>query len=315
MSVATQQRPAGSLTGDDGAKPPGQPQPSGPARAIYAVIKALPAGRRLTDSALGLRARRVLRQAPLLREPGRFALAGILELDGIHPYRLRGSGMRVWIRHPVDSWTFGDIFVKRVYELPEEVLGALPPDPVLLDLGANVGLFGVFALGRLPSARIVGYEPDPANSRVLELTLARELQEGRYRLVRTAVGTSDGIARFALGLGDHSHQSDDGVPVPIQDVLPMMQTADLVKLDIEGGEWPMLSDARLRERGPRAIVLEYHSDGCPGEDPGATAQALLSSAGYRIVAGAAASGGGLGGGDQEMAPRSGEPGTLWAIRM
>src|SRR5947209_6122561 len=155
--------------------------------------------RRAADSRTGRRARRVLRQARMFHERGRFVVAGMLELDGIHPYRLRRDGTRLWLRHPVDSWTLHDVLVKRVYELPAQVRAALPPASSVLDLGANVGLFGVFALKELEGCRVTGYEPDPANARVLELTLARELRDGRYRLVRAAAGVTDGEVRFALG--------------------------------------------------------------------------------------------------------------------
>jgi FkbM family methyltransferase len=189
--------------------------------------------------------------------------------------------------------------------MPPEVRLALPAHPKIMDLGANVGLFGVFAFCELPGCQIVGYEPDPANARVLQLTLASELSLNRYRLVLAAAGTQDGEARFALGLADSSRQSEDGVPVPIRDVMPEMAGADLVKMDIEGGEWPLLGDPRLRDGGPRVFVLEYHRDGCPSPNPDALVRSLLEDAGYSILPPVA------GGAPHEAGTACG---TLWAVR-
>jgi hypothetical protein len=66
-----------------------------------------------------------------------------------------------------------------------------------------------------------------------------------------------------------------------RDVLPLMAEADLVKIDIEGGEWPLLTDPRFADLPTRALVIEYHPAGCPGPDPRASVTALLRAAGYR----------------------------------
>ena len=51
---------------------------------------------------------------------------------------------------------------------------------------------------------------------------------------------------------------EGGVEVEVRDVLPLLDTADLAKIDIEGGEWPLLEDPRLATAGVRALVLELH---------------------------------------------------------
>jgi len=59
--------------------------------------------------------------------------------------------------------------------------------------------------------------------------------------------------------------------------------ADLVKVDIEGGEWDILLDPRFAQNPPRAIVLEYHPHLCPGDDPRAAAQEALARAGLSMA--------------------------------
>ena len=50
------------------------------------------------------------------------------------------------------------------------------------------------------------------------------------------------------------------------DVLGQIAEADLVKMDIEGGEWGILADPRIARQ--RALVLEYHPRGLPARRRG-----------------------------------------------
>jgi FkbM family methyltransferase len=233
--------------------------------------------------------RRALRQSGLVRQRAKYAVAAALELRGMHPYRVRASGSPVWLRHPGDSWTFEEIFAARAYELPQALRESLDrkPDVTVADLGANVGLFGTFILDLLPRARVVGYEPDPGNAAICRRALGWAEQAGRYRLIQAAAGVQPGVAHFDAGLGGRSHISrapgPNAIAVRIEDVMPVLARSDLAKIDIEGSEWALLSDARLREAGPDALVLEYHADGCPTADPQRAASDLLTAAGYRIV--------------------------------
>jgi len=157
-----------------------------------------------------------------------------------------------------------EIFERRTYEpvLP------LPPRPRILDLGANVGLFTAWALQEWPQARVTAFEPDPENMRVLRRFVATNGLEHQVKLVEAAVGSQDGTVNFKAGLGSGSALSDDGaLTVPKQDAQPLMAEADLVKIDIEGGEWELLRDPRLHNVRAQ-IVLEYHRYLCPGRgDP------------------------------------------------
>jgi hypothetical protein len=71
--------------------------------------------------------------------------------------------------------------------------------------------------------------------------------------------------------------------VPAVDAFPLMDGAELVKMDIEGSEWPILEDPRLREAAVRHLVVEYHGWACPRPDPRAYAIELLERAGFTLV--------------------------------
>jgi FkbM family methyltransferase len=227
--------------------------------------------------------------ARTVRESARFLAREVSRPSGIRLYRLRENGVRVAIRHKgVDAATLAEMFYHRYYHPPEEVARAIGEGSEILDLGANVGLFGAFAIARWPHSRIVAFEPDPANARVHEDTIGANGLGGRWRLERAAAATRDGQVQFAAGLNAGSHivdsQSDEGtVTVLSRDVLPLIAVADLVKMDIEGGEWAILLDARFASHPPRALVLEYHPRGCPDGDPRAAAARVLRASGLKTA--------------------------------
>ncbi len=240
-------------------------------------------------TALLLRAR-LVRPAPL------FVLREALRRPVTRVYRLRGSGLKVVIRHRTgDVVTLGEVFHEPDYRPPAEVQAALGGVDRVLDLGANVGLFGAFAAARWPGARITAFEPDPANAEVHERVIHLNGLESRWALVRAAAGNYDGRAAFHPGGVALSHLADGGqdssgerdgtapagrtIEVPVVDVMAQIADADVVKIDIEGGEWMLLEDPRFAGSPPGALVFEYHPRFCPGGDPRERAESLLAAAG------------------------------------
>jgi FkbM family methyltransferase len=232
-------------------------------------------------TALLLRARTVRPSVP-------FVLRETLRRPGVRVYRLAGGGLRVTIRHrvPGDVVTLGEVFHDRLYVPDPDIEEVLDGVADVLDLGANIGLFGAFALNRWPAARITAYEPDPDNIAIHRRTIEINGLEARWRLVPEAAGARDGELQFLPGRATLSRAAVAGEPgaisVPLRDVLPAIAATDLLKLDIEGGEWEILTDPRFRASPPRVVILEYHPYLCPTDDPRATAEEALRAANMRF---------------------------------
>jgi FkbM family methyltransferase len=194
-------------------------------------------------------------------------------------YRTHGGG-RVFIRHATpDVVTLDEVFYTRDYEFPADVSARLDRSPRVLDLGANIGLFGVFVLERFPGARITAVEPDAANAAVLRRCAAANTPEA-WTIVEAAAATHEGTVPFVSGQFSLSQVAEGGEPTPAVDALVLLDDAELGKLDIEGSEWELLSDPRLAGVKSEALVVEYHAHRCPGDDPRETALELLRVAGY-----------------------------------
>lgn len=227
------------------------------------------------------------RLARLVREPVRFIIRQARRRRDVGRYRLRESGRIVFLRHNTpDMNTLDEIFRHGHYELPDQVLTvlrAVPPPLEVVDLGANVGLFGAFVLARLPKARIVGFEPDEANADMHERTIRANGAGTHWRLVRAAAATRDGAVAFSDEGFTTGHVGGGNRVVPAADVFPFLDSADLLKIDIEGAEWELLADPRFGSMPAQVVALEYHPHLCPSDDPRALAHELLRGAGYETV--------------------------------
>jgi FkbM family methyltransferase len=269
------------------AEPVERPVPQDDDSALVRRARRLPVAGAVLDWQPVRHAASARRLGALVRESARFAASDLAGVTGVRRYHLRRGGRPVVLRHgTMDTWTFLEVFARRLYEPPSAVARGLEraKAPLVVDLGANLGMFGLDMLTRYPAARIVAYEPDPESAaihrRLLELNAAGE----RWQLVEACAGRHDGTVRFLPGQSTASRMVDDGEPgsvdVPIVDVMPLLARADLVKMDIEGGEWPLLADPRFG--AVRSAVLEYHPAGSPGDDPAGSARELLRSHGFDV---------------------------------
>ncbi|HUA06229.1 MAG TPA: FkbM family methyltransferase [Solirubrobacteraceae bacterium] len=254
--------------------------------------------RALVKSDAGQRAVEALRGARAVHEPVRF-LAAQFGRPRPARYRLRRSRQIVHVRHrtadiEVLNEIFGGTGGRAAYEPPAGLTGALDhnPSPRILDLGGNVGLFGLYALHRWPGASVHSFEPDVESASLLRAAIAENRLENRWTLTPAAVANHSGTMKFRPGLSSESHLLDveagshatpaaEGVvEVPVEDLFALAGRLDLVKMDIEGGEWSLLADPRMARLDADLIVLEWHAQGCPAPDPRAHVICLLRDAGY-----------------------------------
>jgi FkbM family methyltransferase len=153
----------------------------------------------------------------------------------------------------------------------------LEPGMVVLDGGANEGLFSLYAARRIKSRGFVlAVEPSTREFERLEANIALNRLEN-VRTVKAALGRGIGEARLAVAQARHAGmnaieagdsgqamadwiESEETVALETIDALVdrcELQRLDLVKLDIEGSEVDALDGARATiERFQPTILLE-----------------------------------------------------------
>lgn len=228
-------------------------------------------------------------RARLTTVPLRFYLRD-LKGRGRYLYTVRATGDQVLLEHGTsDVPTLDEMYYQRVYEPPPGAMRLLTGrDRGLraLDLGANIGLFSVWLGHRFALEHVVAVEPVARNVAALRENLALTLPPRSYTIIAGAAGVADGPVSFSGGdaFTTGSVRSDappDATTVRGYDVFGLVEGVDLLKLDIEGGEWPILQDPRFAFLAVPLVMLEHHPQGAPG-DAAADAQRLLEAAGYGV---------------------------------
>jgi FkbM family methyltransferase len=117
-----------------------------------------------------------------------------------------------------------------------------------LDVGANIGLHSI-VMSRC-GFEVQAYEPDPTHFGLLQRNLARNGCK-QVSPVNAAVSRRAGTLEFVRVLGNTTGSHLAGAkpspygelerfPVPVEAIGPLLQWADLVKLDVEGHEAEIL---------------------------------------------------------------------------
>jgi FkbM family methyltransferase len=224
---------------------------------------------------------------------------------GIRSYRLATGGIALVRHRSRDIDLIVEIFgPRRAYEPPASLARRLTGPMRILDLGGNIGLFAIFALHRYDVRAITSFEPDPENAAMLARAIQLNRADDRWRLRPVAVSNAAGPISFLTGRLLESRSADPGeggVELSAVDLFALDHDVDLIKIDIEGGEWALLADPRLPSLGACTIVIEWHARGAPDPDPHAAALGLLERAGYLIHL-------------DEVDPPHGHTGLVWATR-
>lgn len=203
---------------------------------------------------------------------------------------VKRTGETVFLRQRSgDLVPFHQIIGQHMYRPPAAVIKSLRElgRPLrIADLGANIGLYTIAALEYFPDAQILAIEADSSNATIFKKTIAANDWVDRIELIQAAAGVTAEPVRFTSGefFLSRVEVADDGGGDLIDgvDVLPLLADADLVKIDIEGSEWPILQDPRFASLDFRALVMEWHSYGCPDADARSFAEDTLRKAGLQV---------------------------------
>jgi len=191
---------------------------------------------------------------------------------------------------------FKVIFLREDYTwpIPRSSIGP----GVILDLGANIGFFTIFAAKNFPGRRIVSVEPFPRNLRTLTASVEAN-HVPNCTIVNAAVSDRSGRVVFGVQTGEENPTSSridathtaDGKDffecrcLSLDDLFreQAIESAAFVKIDIEGAEYACLygaSDATLKKIQHLAIETEK------GDDDRCNTPALaefLHSKGFRVT--------------------------------
>ena len=196
---------------------------------------------------------------PLARYTGRF--------------RMRDSTVLLLRPYSMDLGIFHEIWDHERYTAGS--ISVVARHGTIVDIGAHIGLFSLFASKVLQANRIISVEPDSANFELLSKNISANHVENAS-LVKAAIAGESGEKRIyntSSNTGGHSLYARGVSSIAVWTVsltelfkASNISECSLLKMDCEGAEMEILENAPDKLlRNVSAISLEYHLDDYPRE--------------------------------------------------
>ncbi|EON75869.1 hypothetical protein ADIS_3760 [Lunatimonas lonarensis] len=176
-----------------------------------------------------------------------------------------------------------EIFVHEVYRFDSQLEA-----PVILDAGANIGISALYFVRKYPGAEIVCVEPNPKAVTYLKKNITAN-NLSNIHINEVALGADTGFGSLVESpnslLNTTVNVSALPTPIPVVALTSLMEkhSVDLMKLDIEGGEWEVLNhwlDLKSGLPCPREILVELHPQKTANSLAGRDLRHRLESQGY-----------------------------------
>ena len=209
-------------------------------------------------------------------------------------YKLR-NGFDITIERRLNH-TFKENFFDKVYLQNLGESYAKLESPVIVDIGAQVGLFSLMALTSKPKAKVFSFEPMPVNFKKLS-EFKSHYGDFDWTITQVAVGadnepltlytdTTDLFTSRSSVFGSDDRQKGVEVPtITFDQILEQnaIRKIDLLKFDCEGSEYPIVY-SMTKEHFDKIdhICLESHQGSKEGENHKSLVK-YISQFGYNIV--------------------------------
>lgn len=230
-----------------------------------------------------------LRQRSRITDTARRFSAGYKPVATDGPMELARTSMGdFWVESGEDMQEF----FGTIGEQNENIYGSVPNGAIVLDCGANYGIYTRKALGQ-GATTVVAVEPNPSLVSCLRRTFAAEIAAGKVIIYPKGVWDHDDVltmrtsssrrqAGSLTGVTRDAHGTV-GVPLTTIDALVAelkLPRVDFIKMDIEGAERKALAGAAktIAAYRPRMALCLYHLP----DDPPVIRSLALSMAPYKV---------------------------------
>jgi len=192
-------------------------------------------------------------------------------------WRLR-SGIIIRVENDSDWFVFNEIFTNKEYDAAFNLFFPyLSPNPLVLDIGANVGYFTLKAademlLAGIDNFEFIAVEASAKNFNVLRQRLGQPLLNHKARCFLGLAGHRTGYGKVVSSAQHYGHSSAQSLnvagatKVDYVDVEKLIQNTsrsiDILKCDIEGSEEIFIASYGDLLKRVDAAVFEFHAGEC-----------------------------------------------------
>lgn len=163
------------------------------------------------------------------------------------------EGLNLICRGGTQDWdVVSALAVNDEYKLALNYLSQQKDQPLVLDMGANIGVFSLLAAQRSPAATIHAFEPAPANIKMFQLNLmANDTLAPRIHLHPEAVGGHSRMAEFFYDAQNpQASRLESGTPGAfkvqirafVEVIKALHKPVSLAKMDIESAEYELIQE-------------------------------------------------------------------------
>ena len=213
-------------------------------------------------------------------------LSNYLGFTSRTPIYIFRNGTQITTVAVTDVATILDIYFRKDY-------GDLRNNAIVIDIGANIGVYAIYATTKLKNVKVFAFEPAPKEFATLVCNIKSNHLEEKIIASAAAVTGKDETRTLFLNGGPHNsfydHWKDvEGTQVQCLSLASVfeknkIERCDMLKMDCEGSEFEILQsipDNIFKKID--AIRMEYH---CPPDAPMTPDELVtfLEQKGYRII--------------------------------
>lgn len=167
----------------------------------------------------------------------------------------------------IDKSIFTEVVLGELY-FPEGLI--FKENPIIVDVGAHIGLFSLTANSKTENSKIYSIEPNSKNYNILLEQI--EINDLNGKIIPFKIALSDKDGKMRLYSGEHSARGsltrkeggnfEDVITTTLENFFKKnnIESCDLMKMDIEGGEYSVLyaTPKKIFDKIQR-IFLELHN--------------------------------------------------------
>ena len=205
------------------------------------------------------------------------------EYENFDPkYTIEVEGKKITFQTPnrLTRWRVDTLLTKEPHTI--DWLNEIGPKETLLDIGANVGMYSIYA-GAVRGANVIALEPESQNYSLLNMNI--QLNKLDHLVVAYCIGVSDKdtfdyIFMGNLSAGDANHAVGEPLDMNLQSFSNIIEFAqgcitykidslvednklpvpDYVKIDVDGFEHKVVEGAKktLRNKKVKSVIIEMN---------------------------------------------------------